>query len=58
MATLNFGNWDQVKANFSRVSFDYKRLFKIATSEKFNEHAAKRWVEDHFYLTLQVSLLV
>lgn len=54
MATLDFSNWDQVKANLSRVQFDYRRLFKLATAEKFNEPAAKRWIEDHFYLTLQV----
>jgi hypothetical protein len=55
MATLDFSNWDQVKANLSRVRFDYKRLYKLASAEKFNEPAAKRWVEDHFYLTLQVG---
>ncbi|KAI6224715.1 Elongation of very long chain fatty acids protein [Aphelenchoides besseyi] len=56
MATLNFDNWDQVKANLSVVRFDYPRLLRIATADRFDEPAAKQWVQDHFYLTLQISL--
>lgn len=57
MATIDFDNWEAVKANLSHVRFDYPRLLRIATAEKFDEPAAKRWVEDHFYLTLQISLV-
>jgi hypothetical protein len=56
MATLDFDNWSQVKANLSQIRFDYKRLLEIATASKFDEFAAKQWVQDHFYLTLQASL--
>jgi elongation of very long chain fatty acids protein 6 len=56
MATLNFDNWEKVKANLTKVQFDYKRLLKIARADKFDESAAKEFVQDHFYLTLQISL--
>jgi hypothetical protein len=58
MATLDFNDWSKVKANLSRVQFDYKRLLRIATDERFDEPAAKEWVQDHFYLTLQVRMLL
>lgn len=48
MAHLNFSNWDEVKANFSTVRFDYSRLLRIATAPHFNEPAARQWVSGYF----------
>uniref|UniRef100_A0A915E021 Elongation of very long chain fatty acids protein n=1 Tax=Ditylenchus dipsaci TaxID=166011 RepID=A0A915E021_9BILA len=36
-------------------TFDHTRFLQILTAEKFPEQEAKQWVNDHFYLTLQIS---
>ncbi|KAE9556475.1 hypothetical protein FO519_000360 [Halicephalobus sp. NKZ332] len=56
MADANF-DIDAIKANLSVVRFDHNRFLNILTSGKFNDVAAKSWIDDHFYLTIQMSLL-
>jgi len=44
-------------SNFTFASFDHTEFFRILTAEKFPEEDAKQWVDQHFYLTFQVSTL-
>lgn len=45
---------EKIKNNFSIIGFNRKEFIKILTTEKFPEEDAKKWISDHFYLTLQV----
>uniref|UniRef100_A0A7E4V7Z4 Elongation of very long chain fatty acids protein n=1 Tax=Panagrellus redivivus TaxID=6233 RepID=A0A7E4V7Z4_PANRE len=56
MASLNL-DVDAIKANLSKVSLDLPGFWKIASAPTFDEAAAKQWVGNHFYLTLQLSVL-
>ena len=56
MAGANFNfDFDAIKANLSVVKFEHDRLFNILTAGRFNDVAAKSWIDDHFYLTIQVG---
>ncbi|KAI1726460.1 GNS1/SUR4 family domain-containing protein [Ditylenchus destructor] len=46
-----------LKADITSVTFDHKEFFRILTSESFPEDDAKRWIDNHFYLTFQISTL-
>lgn len=45
---------ESIKANLSTVKFDHQRLLDILQAPYFPETAAKQWIDDHFYLTIQV----
>lgn len=57
MADANI-DFDAIKANLSVVKFEHNRLLSILTTGKFNDVAAKSWIDDHFYLTIQVDSTV
>jgi len=44
-------------SSFALGKFDHAEFFRILTAEKFPEEDAKRWVDQHFWLTFQVSTL-
>uniref|UniRef100_A0AC34QJZ5 Elongation of very long chain fatty acids protein n=2 Tax=Panagrolaimus sp. JU765 TaxID=591449 RepID=A0AC34QJZ5_9BILA len=50
-------NTEAIKANVSQFKFEFMRLHDILTADSFPEAAAKSWVDDHFYLTIQMSML-
>jgi elongation of very long chain fatty acids protein 6 len=50
-------NHDAIKTNLSSFKFDLDRLRSTIVSPKFPEAAAKSWVDDHFYLTIQLSII-
>ena len=48
---------DAIKTNLSTFNLDIDRLWKTISSPKFPETAAKSWINDHFYLTIQLSII-
>ncbi|CAD5226760.1 unnamed protein product [Bursaphelenchus xylophilus] len=51
-----FGSWDQIKKNLSEFKLDYKTLWDITSAKKFDEKKAQTWTENHFFLTIQLSI--
>jgi elongation of very long chain fatty acids protein 6 len=47
---------EAIRTNFSTFKLDINRLWSTIASPSFPEAAAKSWVEDHFYLTIQLSV--
>lgn len=45
---------DEIKGNLSSIEFNGKDFLRILTTKNFPEKDAKKWINDHFYLTLQV----
>lgn len=48
-------DFNSLKENLTRVSFDYKEFWRIVSVDKFPEKAAKKWIDEHFLITIQVS---
>ena len=48
---------DAIKTNLSTFNLDIDRLWKTISSPEFPETAAKSWINDHFYLTIQLSII-
>ncbi|CAD5219702.1 unnamed protein product [Bursaphelenchus okinawaensis] len=52
-----FGDWDQIKQDLTTFKLDYETLWGIISAKTFNEKAAQKWVENHFFITIQLSIL-
>uniref|UniRef100_A0A914Z3Z7 Elongation of very long chain fatty acids protein n=1 Tax=Panagrolaimus superbus TaxID=310955 RepID=A0A914Z3Z7_9BILA len=52
-------NFDQkaIKENLTTLKFDGEKFWQIFTNPNFPEDDARSWVNEHFYLTIQVSIL-
>jgi len=55
LTSLHHNLTEGTSATSILTGFDHKEFLRILTAEKFPEEDAKQWVDQHFYLTLQVS---
>jgi elongation of very long chain fatty acids protein 6 len=46
-----------IKTNLSTFKIDAARLWRTISSSKFPESDAKLWINDNFYLTIQLSII-
>jgi len=49
--------FNSLKENLTQVSFDHKKLWRILSASEFPEKTAKQWINDHFLITIQMSLV-
>uniref|UniRef100_A0A914R7G5 Elongation of very long chain fatty acids protein n=1 Tax=Panagrolaimus davidi TaxID=227884 RepID=A0A914R7G5_9BILA len=54
-----FLDFDQtaIKENLTTFKFDGTKFWKILTAPTFPENEARTWVNEHFYLAIQISIL-